>query len=176
MNPVLKHFLYFSCSHTCCKQNLYPNKGQRSSVIRFWEILTSHMSRSSSHSRNNLPQATSSARIRIGNEGALEREYDRDGPIPCSLSLLSARRPSLALSPYDNPQDIINAGLASYRDVPKLGIPSQLNESSSPEFDGGNLRKNFQIIMKDLVGDAVGNVSCSPYKHPGNFVSVIQFC
>ena len=123
------------------------------------------MSRSSSHSRSNLPPA--SARIRIANEPTLERDYDRDGPIPCSLSLLSARRPSLALSPYDNPQDIINAGLASYRDVPKLGIPGQLDESSSPEFDGGNLRKNFQIIMKDLVGDAVGNVSCSPQRHTG---------
>ena len=141
----------------------------------FWEITSHCMSRSSSHSRNNLPPTSSPARIRIGNEGALEREHDRDGPISCSLSLLSARRPSLALSPYDNPQDIINAGLASYRDVPKLGIQSQLDESSSPEFDGGNLRKNFQIIMKDLVGDAVGNVSCNPHKHPGKFVSAIQF-
>ncbi|KAL4080027.1 hypothetical protein V8B97DRAFT_1863860 [Scleroderma yunnanense] len=120
------------------------------------------MSRSSSHSRNNLPPTASSARIRIASEASLEREHDRDGPGPCSLSLLSARRPSWAPSPYDNPQDRIIAGLASYRDVPTLGIPRKLDESSSPEFNGPNLRQNFQIIMKDLVGDAVGNMSISP--------------
>ncbi|KAG6332149.1 hypothetical protein ID866_6938 [Astraeus odoratus] len=120
------------------------------------------MSRSSSHSRNSLPPTAASARIRIATEGVSEREHERDGPGPCSLSLLSARRPSWAPAPYDHPQDRIIAGLASYRDVPTIGVPGHATDSSSPEIDEGNLRKNFRIDMKDLVGDAVGNMSISP--------------
>ncbi|KAI6032602.1 hypothetical protein F5J12DRAFT_795392 [Pisolithus orientalis] len=119
------------------------------------------MSRSSSRSRNNLP--STSARIRIASDIS-EREHDREGPLPSSLSLLSARRPSWAPAPYDshNSQDRIIAGLASYRDVPTLNVPNQAGDSSSPEIDGGNFRRNLHIDMKDLVGDAVGNMSISP--------------
>ncbi|KIJ64123.1 hypothetical protein HYDPIDRAFT_112664 [Hydnomerulius pinastri MD-312] len=121
------------------------------------------MSRSSSNSqtRRNLPAP--SARIRIANDKHIER--DREGPIPSSLSLLSARRPSWAPPLYDHPQDTISAGLASYRDVPSFGMSNQggarSQPSSSPE-DGGNFRRSLQIDMKDLVGDAVGNMSISP--------------
>lgn len=118
------------------------------------------MSRSSSRSRNNLP--STSGRIRIANEIS-EREHDREGPVPSSLSLLSARRPSWAPAPHDNhnSQDRIIAGLASYRDVPTFNVPNQA-DNSSPEIDGGNFRRNLHIDMKDLVGDAVGNMSISP--------------
>ncbi|KAI6121184.1 hypothetical protein F5141DRAFT_1257710 [Pisolithus sp. B1] len=118
------------------------------------------MSRSSSRSRNNLP--STSARIRIANDVS-ERERDGEGPLPSSLSLLSARRPSWAPAPYDNhnSQDRIIAGLASYRDIPTFNVPNQAG-NSSPEIDGGNFRRNLHIDMKDLVGDAVGNMSISP--------------
>jgi WD40 repeat protein len=36
-----------------------------------------------------------------------------------------------------------------------------LQESSSPEY-GSNLQRSLQIDMKDLIGDAVGNMSISP--------------
>jgi len=112
------------------------------------------MSRSSSKSRSRAnPPPT--ARIRIANENATP---DREGPIPSSLSLLTARRPSLAPPLYDHTQEI-SAGLASYRDVLSFGMAKSAHPSSSPE-DGGNFRRSLQIDMKELVGDAVGNV-CS---------------
>lgn len=41
-------------------------------------------------------------------------------------------------------------------------LDSDAQDSSAP--DGGNFRKGLQIDMKDLVGDAVGNVSaCSSF-------------
>ncbi|KAG8221615.1 hypothetical protein J3R82DRAFT_1892 [Butyriboletus roseoflavus] len=122
------------------------------------------MSRSSSKSQTRpLNAPPSSARIRIVNDALIER--DRDGPIPSSLSLLSARRPSWAPPLYDLPQDSISAGIASYRDVPTLNFTASASQrsqpSTSPE-DGGNFRRSLQIDMKDLVGDAVGNMSISP--------------
>ncbi|KAG9311306.1 WD40-repeat-containing domain protein [Chiua virens] len=104
-----------------------------------------------------MSRSSSKSRIRIANE-----ERDKDGPIPSSFSLLSARRPSWAPPLYNAPQDNT---VASYRDVPTLHfIPSasqRSHPSTSPE-DGGNFQKNLQIDMKDLVGDAVGNMSISP--------------
>lgn len=94
-----------------------------------------------------------SARIRIANDNATP---DREGPVPSSLSLLTARRPSWAPPLYDHTQEI-SAGLASYRDVPSFTVPNSAHPSSSPE-DGGNFRRSLQINMKELVGDAVGNV------------------
>ncbi|OAX43953.1 hypothetical protein K503DRAFT_730449 [Rhizopogon vinicolor AM-OR11-026] len=117
------------------------------------------MSRSSSKSRP-APHAVgppSSARIRIANENVTP---DREGPVPSSLSLLTARRPSWAPPLYDHTQEI-SAGLASYRDVPSFGMTKSAHPSSSPE-DGGNFRRSLQIDMKELVGDAVGNMSISP--------------
>lgn len=107
------------------------------------------------------PPATPS-RIR---DNMAERD-DREPFGPCSLSLLSARRPSWAPTPFDNPQDRNTTSLASYREVPKLATHSQLGESSSPEVDGNTFRGNLQIDMKDLVGDAVGNVSRPPDAPP----------
>lgn len=112
------------------------------------------LSRSRSQSRPlNAP------RMRAPNDPLIER--DRDGPIPSSLSLLSARRPSWAPPLYDPPQDSVSAGTASYRDVPTLNFTASTSQrsqpSTSPE-DGGNFRRSLQIDMKDLVGDAVGNV------------------
>jgi hypothetical protein len=120
------------------------------------------MSRSSSNSqtRRNLPPA--SARIRIANDNHIQREHDREGPIPSSLSLLSARRPSWAPPLYDHSQESISSGLASYRDVPTHGFVAQASKRSQPSTspdDGGNFRRSLQIDMKDLVGDAVGSVS-----------------
>ncbi|KAI0689793.1 hypothetical protein BC835DRAFT_1367485 [Cytidiella melzeri] len=43
----------------------------------------------------------------------------------------------------------------------KTGNVSESDVPSSPE-DGGNFRRNLQIDMKGLVGDAVGNMSISP--------------
>lgn len=83
---------------------------------------------------------------------------ERD-PIPSSLSLLSARRPSWAPPLYDLPQDNV---VASYRDVPTLNFTASTSQRSQPSTspdDGGNFRRSLQIDMKDLVGDAVGNVS-----------------
>ncbi|KAF9218601.1 hypothetical protein BS17DRAFT_741950 [Gyrodon lividus] len=123
------------------------------------------MSQSSSKSQiqQNLPP--SSARIRIVNDNHIQRERDREGPVPSSLSLLSARRPSWAPPLYDHSQDSISAGLASYRDVPTLGFAPQASKRSLPSTspdDGGNFRRSLQIDMKDLVGDAVGSMSISP--------------
>ncbi|KIJ15733.1 hypothetical protein PAXINDRAFT_162821 [Paxillus involutus ATCC 200175] len=123
------------------------------------------MSRSSSNSqtRRNLPPA--SARIRIANDNHIQREHDREGPIPSSLSLLSARRPSWAPPLYDHSQESISSGLASYRDVPTHGFVAQASKRSQPSTspdDGGNFRRSLQIDMKDLVGDAVGSMSISP--------------
>ncbi|KAH7890370.1 hypothetical protein F5I97DRAFT_1798915 [Phlebopus sp. FC_14] len=117
-----------------------------------------------SQTRANLPE--SPLQIRIASDLLVEHERNRAGPVPASLSLLSARRPSRAPPVYDHSQASISTGLASYRDVPNFGIPSQglqrsQHSSSSPE-DGGNFRRNLQIDMKDLVGDAVGNMSISP--------------
>ncbi|KAG6372963.1 hypothetical protein JVT61DRAFT_7009 [Boletus reticuloceps] len=119
------------------------------------------MSRSSSKSqtRPNAPPS-SSARIRIANDSLVERS-DREVPIPSSLSLLSARRPSWAPPLYDLPQDTV----ASYRDVPTLNFTASASQRSQPPTspdDGGNFRSSLQIDMKDLVGDAVGNMSISP--------------
>ncbi|KAG1770755.1 hypothetical protein EDD22DRAFT_865833 [Suillus occidentalis] len=112
------------------------------------------MSRSSSKSRPVQTGPPQSARTRIANESATP---DRDlGPVPSSLSLLTARRPSWAPPLYDHTQDM-SAGLGSYRDVPSLSTTQTAHPSSSPE-DGGNFRRNLQIDMKELVGDAVGNV------------------
>lgn len=117
------------------------------------------MSRSSSKSRPAAhgPQSQS-ARIRIANESATP---DRDvGPVPSSLSLLTARRPSWAPPLYDHTQEM-TTGLGSYRDVPSFGTTKTALPSSSPE-DGGNFQRNLHIDMKELVGDAVGNMSISP--------------
>jgi len=112
------------------------------------------MSRSpSSNSRSAHAGLPPSARIRIANENILP---DREGPVPSSLSLLTARRPSWAPPLHDHTQEI-SAGLASYRDIPTFGMPKGSLPSSSPE-DGGNFRRSLQIDMKELVGDAVGNV------------------
>lgn len=119
------------------------------------------MSRSSS-------RAPSSARIRIANDALIER--DREGPIPSSLSLLSARRPSWAPPLYDLPQDSAPAVVASYRDVPTLNFTMSASQRSQPSTspdDGGNFGRNLQIDMKDLVGDAVGNVSHMGRRHCG---------
>ncbi|KAH0828570.1 hypothetical protein J3R83DRAFT_2840 [Lanmaoa asiatica] len=118
------------------------------------------MSRSPSQSTRPPP----SARIRIANDTLIERD-PRDGPIPSSLSLLSARRPSWAPPLYDPTQDSISAGIASYRDVPALNFTASASQRSQPSTspdDGGNFRRSLQIDMKDLVGDAVGNMSISP--------------
>ncbi|KAG2145097.1 hypothetical protein DEU56DRAFT_978948 [Suillus clintonianus] len=115
------------------------------------------MSRSSSKSKSAHTGPPQSARIRIANESATP---DRDGPIPSSLSLLTARRPSWAPPLYDHTQEM-SVGLGSYRDVPSFGTTQTAHPSSSPE-DGGNFRRNLQIDMKELVGDAVGNMSISP--------------
>ncbi|KAG0709286.1 hypothetical protein DFH29DRAFT_887529 [Suillus ampliporus] len=112
------------------------------------------MSRSSQSAHTGPPQ---SARIRIANESAAP---DREGPVPSSLSLLTARRPSWAPPLYDHTQEM-SAGLGSYRDVPSFGMTQTAHTSSSPE-DGGNFRRSLQIDMKELVGDAVGNMSISP--------------
>ena len=83
-------------------------------------------------------------------------------PIPSSLSLLSARRPSWAPPLYDLPQDSISTAVASYRDVPTFNFTASTSQRSQPSTspdDGGNFRRSLQIDMKDLVGDAVGNVS-----------------
>ncbi|KAH7909417.1 hypothetical protein BJ138DRAFT_232760 [Hygrophoropsis aurantiaca] len=106
---------------------------------------------------NSIP---TSSRIRILHENT--PAIDREGPIPSSLSLLSARRPSWAPNPYDHNhnQDVV----ASFRDVPTFGSVMQQSRqpaSASPD-DGGNFRRSLQIDMKDLVGDAVGNMSISP--------------
>lgn len=86
----------------------------------------------------------------------LERDV---GGVPASFSFLSARRPSWAPPlPTDDP---IAAGLASYRDVSNLSAQTAVAtapSSLSPD-DGGNFRRSLQIDMKNLVGDAVGNVS-----------------
>ncbi|EIW82937.1 hypothetical protein CONPUDRAFT_52726 [Coniophora puteana RWD-64-598 SS2] len=92
-----------------------------------------------------------------------EHVPERDiGGIPASFSLLSARRPSWAPPlPSDDP---IATGLASYRDVSNLSAQAAAAaapSSLSPD-DGRNFRRNLQIDMKDLVGDAVGNMSISP--------------
>lgn len=111
------------------------------------------MSRSSSKSRTR--------RIRIANDALIERDR-LEGPIPSSLSLLSARRPSWAPPLYNTPQDsTLAAGITSYRDVPVLNFASasQRSQPSTSPDDGGNFRRSLQIDMKDLVGDAVGNVS-----------------
>ncbi|EGN97137.1 hypothetical protein SERLA73DRAFT_57400 [Serpula lacrymans var. lacrymans S7.3] len=122
------------------------------------------MSRSSSTSqsaRNHIPPSTR-AKAHNFNEYA---NVDRDG-IPSSLSLLSARRPSWTPSPfYDLPgphgPDSLQPGLASYRDVPSFGVQPPVHPSPSPD-DSGNFYQRLQIDMKDLVGDAVGNMSISP--------------
>lgn len=112
------------------------------------------MSRSSSKSRPAHTGPSQSARIRIADESATP---DRDvGPVPSSLSLLTARRPSWAPPLYDHTQEM-SAGLGSYRDVPAFSTTQTAHPSSSPE-DGDNFRRNLQIDMKELVGDAVGNV------------------
>jgi hypothetical protein len=113
------------------------------------------MSRSSSKSRSACAGPPPSARICIANENVTP---DREGPVPSSLSLLTARRPSWAPPLYDHTQEI-SAGLASYRDVPTFGMTKSAHPSSSPE-DGGNFRRSLQMDMKELVGDAVGNVCC----------------
>ncbi|KAG2364093.1 hypothetical protein BDR07DRAFT_1355525 [Suillus spraguei] len=116
------------------------------------------MSRSSSKSRAAHTGPSQSARIRIANESAAA---DRDaGPVPSSLSLLTAHRPSRAPPLYDHTQEM-SAGFGSYRDVPSFSTTQTIHASSSPE-DGGNFRRNLQIDMKELVGDAVGNMSISP--------------
>ncbi|KAF8838303.1 hypothetical protein BDN67DRAFT_933972 [Paxillus ammoniavirescens] len=125
------------------------------------------MSRSSSKSqtRRNWPPASARIRITNDNHNQREREHDREGPIPSSLSLLSARRPSWAPPLYDHSQESISSGLASYRDVPTHGFVAQASKRSQPSTspdDGGNFRRSLQIDMKDLVGDAVGSMSISP--------------
>ncbi|KAH7922738.1 hypothetical protein BV22DRAFT_1094123 [Leucogyrophana mollusca] len=121
------------------------------------------MSRSSSNScsaRNPIP---GSSRIRILNDNA--PTTDREGPIPSSLSLLSARRPSWAPTPlYDHNHNHNQDPVASFRDVPTFGsaLHQNMQPSSASPDDGGNFRRSLQIDMKDLVGDAVGNMSISP--------------
>ena len=115
------------------------------------------MSRSSSRSQT---RPNAAACFRIANDSHIER--DREGPVPSSLSLLSARRPSWAPPLYDLPQDSIPAAVASYRDVPTFNFTASTSQRSQPSTspdDGGNFRRSLQIDMKDLVGDAVGNVS-----------------
>ncbi|KAF9244268.1 hypothetical protein BU15DRAFT_86169 [Melanogaster broomeanus] len=126
------------------------------------------MSRSSSLSQTQRNLPISSAHIRIANDDYIQRERDRDGecPIPSSLSLLSAHRPSWAPPLYDHPQDSISAGRASYRDVPTFGFKaSQRSLTSVSPDDGGNFRRSLQIDMKDLVGDAVGSLEHHPRNH-----------
>ena len=70
-----------------------------------------------------------------------------------SVSLLSTRRPSWAPPPFDDP-----IAIGSYRDVPALHFTATRPEPSTSPDDGGNFGRSLQIDMKDLVGDAVGNV------------------
>ncbi|KAG1808625.1 uncharacterized protein BJ212DRAFT_1382131 [Suillus subaureus] len=63
----------------------------------------------------------------------------------------------------------MSSGLGSYRDVPSFGTTQTAHPSSSPE-DGGNFRRNLQIDMKELVGDAVGNVRILLRSRRGLFI------
>ncbi|KAL0958954.1 hypothetical protein HGRIS_014266 [Hohenbuehelia grisea] len=95
--------------------------------------------------------------------------------LPTSPSLLSAHRPSFTASRHlvdgvnvlrpPGTTSSSSGGKQSVKDDPVLGVLSEQSgpggEPESPE-DGGNFRRSLQIDMKDLVGDAVGNMSISP--------------
>lgn len=105
-----------------------------------------------------LPDAQERRRGRLSNSKSSSRRREVGNsdwaPSPPSTSLIAARRPSMPESRHRLHIRYPDADDMQVSD----GIQSPADPPSSPE-DGGNFRRSLQIDMKDLVGDAVGNVS-----------------
>ncbi|TFK18369.1 hypothetical protein FA15DRAFT_760641 [Coprinopsis marcescibilis] len=86
-------------------------------------------------------------------------DFDALAALPSSptSSLLAQRRPSLAEVP-EKPRTRLHGGSHS---EPRFQAGSSIMESNSPE-EGTDFKRSLEINMKDLVGDAVGNMSISP--------------
>ena len=100
-----------------------------------------------------IKRSTTGSRSRTYRYG----EFDAFSALPSSptSSLLAQRRPSLAEVPEKPRATRLHGGSHS---EPRFHASSSIMEPNSPE-EGTDFKRSLEINMKDLVGDAVGNVS-----------------
>lgn len=107
----------------------------------------------SSNSRTHADEGFTADSLLVG------QEWHHNAVFAPPASLLNSRRASLAS--LSESVELLRRHRTSRTDLAEANMTSAaqpFGEPVSPD-DGGNFRRSLQIDMKDLVGDAVGNVS-----------------